>query len=83
MVKIRFYGRARKIAGAEELDLDDAAGLSLEELLGRFGGGGEGAPLGLTSNVLINGRNCMFVGGLETKLADGDVVDLLPVVGGG
>jgi molybdopterin converting factor small subunit len=35
------------------------------------------------SNLLVNGRNCMFLQGLDTVVKDGDVVDVLPVVGGG
>lgn len=33
--------------------------------------------------VLVNGRHCMFIDGLKTKLADGDRVEvLLPMIGG-
>lgn len=83
MVRIRFYGQARRVAGTDELRLDDVAGLSLKELLLRFGGEAGGPSPGLTSNVLVNGRNCSFLRGLDTQLADGDVVEILPVVGGG
>jgi molybdopterin converting factor small subunit len=34
-------------------------------------------------NILINGRNCMFLDGLRSKVDINDVVDiLLPVIGG-
>jgi len=85
MVKVRFYGPFRKAAGTEQLSLEDAAGLSLRELLARTGAA-RGAPAdspSLVSNVLVNGRNCMFLQGLETRVADGDLIDILPVVGGG
>jgi molybdopterin converting factor small subunit len=33
--------------------------------------------------ILVNGRHNRFVGGLETSLKEGDVVDLLTAIGGG
>ncbi|MBC7112547.1 MAG: MoaD/ThiS family protein [Candidatus Methanomethyliales bacterium] len=34
-------------------------------------------------NILINGRHCMFINGLRTKIRTEDIVDiLLPVIGG-
>ena len=34
-------------------------------------------------NILINGRNCMFLDGLRSKVDINDIVDiLLPVIGG-
>jgi molybdopterin converting factor small subunit len=83
MVKVRFYGQARRLTGAQEVAVDDAAGLSLRELLVRWDVGTEGSSAGLLNSVLVNGRNCVFREGLDTPLADGDVVDVLPVVGGG
>ena len=79
MVKVRFYGQFRKTAGADSRELQNAAGLSLRELLA---GAGASSP-NLVSNLLVNGRNCMFLQGLDTVIQDGDVVDVLPVVGGG
>ena len=83
MVKLRFYGQARRLAGTDQLALQDAAGTSLREVLARFAGAAGGFSSAVVNNVLINGRNCMFLKGLETVVADGDVVDILPVVGGG
>jgi len=34
-------------------------------------------------HVLCNGRNTVFLGGSRTRLHDGDVVTILPPVGGG
>ncbi len=34
-------------------------------------------------NFYVNGKNIRFLSNLETKLKDGDVVMLLPAVGGG
>jgi molybdopterin converting factor small subunit len=34
-------------------------------------------------NILINGRHCMFLEGLKTKIGPEDIVDILfPVIGG-
>ena len=35
------------------------------------------------NKVLVNGRSINFLGGLETRLKNGDTVVLLPPVGGG
>lgn len=34
-------------------------------------------------NIIKNGRNVMFLAGLETTLEDGDVIALFPPVAGG
>lgn len=81
MVKVRFYGQFREAAGVDSREVEEAAGLSLRELLARAGAGA--ASPNLVSNLLVNGRNCMFLKGLDTLVNDGDVVDVLPVVGGG
>jgi molybdopterin converting factor small subunit len=34
-------------------------------------------------NILVNGRHCMFLDGLKTKVAPKDIIDIiLPVIGG-
>lgn len=34
-------------------------------------------------SILINGRSCMFLGGLQARVGKGDTVDiLLPMIGG-
>jgi molybdopterin converting factor small subunit len=37
----------------------------------------------LVSAILVNGRNCAFRKGLETEIADGDLVEMLPTITGG
>lgn len=34
-------------------------------------------------NLMINGKNILFLNGLETVLQDGDELFLLPLIGGG
>lgn len=33
--------------------------------------------------ILINGREISFLGGMETRLTEGDVISILPPAGGG
>ncbi len=82
MVRVRLYGNAQKLAGKEELRLDVSAGERLSDLL-RQVAGPAGLPEGSTSAILINGRNCAFRQGLATPIADGDLVEILPIVTGG
>lgn len=69
----------------------DAEGCTIEtliaEALGASPGLAEylrlGGKLRTDITILINGRHCMFMEGLETRLKDGDRVDvLLPMIGG-
>lgn len=34
-------------------------------------------------NIIVNGRNIRFLGGLETSLSEGDRIAFLPPIGGG
>ncbi len=43
----------------------------------------EGAELRRFVNVYVNDEDVRFLGGLDTELADGDVVTILPAVAGG
>jgi molybdopterin converting factor small subunit len=42
-----------------------------------------GGSLRTDISILVNGRSCMFLGGLQAEVRQGDVVDiLLPMIGG-
>jgi molybdopterin converting factor small subunit len=82
MVRVRLYGGARKLAGRDELELELAAGARLSDVL-RQVGGPAGLPEGSVSAILINGRNCAFREGPATPIADGDLIEVLPIVTGG
>jgi molybdopterin converting factor small subunit len=83
MVRVKLYGSARALAGREELELELPAGLTLAELLRRIAPKPESIPAGIASAILINGRNCAFREGAETPIADGDLIEVLPIVTGG
>jgi molybdopterin converting factor small subunit len=83
MVRVRLYGSARSLAGREELELELPAGSTVAQLLRRIAADPGRIPSGLASAILVNGRNCAFQQGTETSIADGDLVEILPVVTGG
>jgi len=81
MVRVKLYGSARKLAGREEAELEVAPGARLGDMLRQLAG--RDVPEGAASAILINGRNCAFRDGLATPVADGDLVEVLPIVSGG
>jgi molybdopterin converting factor small subunit len=83
VVRVKLYGSARALAAQEELAVELPAGLPLKELLRRIAPEGRQLPPGIASAILINGRNCAFREGLDTQVADGDLVEVLPIVTGG
>jgi molybdopterin converting factor small subunit len=83
MVRVKLYGSARALAGREELELELPAGSTLAELLRRIAPEPGRVPAGIASAILVNGRNCAFREGSETQIADGDLVEILPIVTGG
>jgi len=83
MVRVKLYGSARALAAQEELSLELAPGARLADLLRRIAPDPQRIPEGIASAILVNGRNCAFREGLNTPLADGDLVEVLPIVTGG
>jgi molybdopterin synthase sulfur carrier subunit len=89
---IRLYATLRQIVGGKRVDLPVKDGTPLEEVLRDLVReypdldeaiwGPEGGLAGHVA-VLLNGRNVRHLEGLETKLSEGDVLDLFPPVGGG
>ena len=83
MVRVKLYGSARALADREEVALELPSVLPLQDLLQRIAPEGRQLPPGIASAILINGRNCAFRDGLATPVADGDLVEVLPIVSGG
>jgi sulfur-carrier protein len=89
-VRVKLPAILRKFAGGEAQV--DAEGGTLRDLLSRL----ERAYPGITKNVVtddgglhrfinvyVNDEDVRYLGSLETPIADGDTVSILPAVAGG
>jgi molybdopterin converting factor small subunit len=83
MVRVRFYGSAKRLTESAEVNLSIREGTVLKDLIALVVGDTGQLPAGLVSAILVNGRNCAFRKGLETEIADGDLVEMLPTITGG
>jgi molybdopterin synthase sulfur carrier subunit len=94
-VKIRFFTSLREIVGKREETLmfsqveSITINLALKMLSEKYGEqfneylySSKGQPKGFLQ-FLINGTSASTLKGLETQLKDGDVLAILPPVGGG
>jgi len=91
-ITVRFYGVAYEASGVREWELrsEEVACVSdlLELLVGSFPGledlvfdGEEGLREYL--GVWVNGRDILGLNGFETELHEGDLVYIVPPIGGG
>jgi molybdopterin converting factor small subunit len=83
MVCVKLYGGACKLAGTAEVNLTFSEGMILKEVITQVVGDTGQTTSGVVSAILVNGRNCAFRKGLQTEIADGDVVEMLPLLTGG
>jgi molybdopterin converting factor small subunit len=83
MVRVKLYGKACTLAGTAEVEVAFGPGMDVQEVLRQVASNTGRTASGLVSAILVNGRNCAFREGLETALADGDTVELLPLITGG
>lgn len=93
---MRFFTSLRELVGkkVEYLKFEEKEGATVEKVLKRlseiygqdFVEYAFDRRTGEIQNyllLLVNGRSINVLGGLETKLVDGDVLAILPPVGGG
>lgn len=93
MAKIKFTvpGVLANITGGNrEIEIEaNTVGDAISVLVTKFGNEFERRVLEVSGepkrllNFYVNGKNIRFLSNLETDLKDGDVVMLLPAVGGG
>lgn len=82
MPRVRFLGKVRVALGQSDVETDGATvGEVLDRLGGRFGDAfrllvGGRAALAEDAEVLVNGRNMIFLDGVGTVLAPGDEVTI-------
>jgi len=92
-VKVRYFTTLRELAGIaeEEMQMKSDATLAflIEELTRRYGKAtrdylyNKGEEVDPAIYFLINGVNSRTLSRMETKLKDGDVVAIIPPIGGG
>lgn len=95
-VSVRFFTTLREVTGKREevLEFSKSEAVTVEKVLERLAerygrGFTEYVYDGKTGEVkgflqfLVNGRSVSTIKGLKTELADGDVLAILPPVGGG
>jgi len=94
-VKVRYFTTLRELAGSaeEELEIEDGGTLAdlIKEVASKYGKEarsylyhkGEKDKVDPSIYFLINGANARMLSGLDTKLKDGDIVAIIPPIGGG
>jgi sulfur-carrier protein len=89
---VKYFATVRSYTGETERRLDDpppaTVGPLLETLAARYGTSFRravfaGEQLSPQIIILVNGRNVVHSGGLETPLNAGDEVSIFPMVAGG
>ena len=82
MITIKLFADLRELAGVKELTLEaKTVAEAVLQLGSRFGPEFQNRLPRLA--LILNGENVKFLGGLKTKLQDGDTLSLLPPVAGG
>jgi len=90
-LKISYFGHLREKAGLKSETIEAQTPPTLGDLLEPvcrkrnlleevFGTGDQPQT---SVNILVNGRNMRFLGGMDTALKEGDEVSIFPPTGGG
>ena len=91
MIRVLYYAGVRERVGTSETRIEEFSG-TLDELLKHLEercGVAVIEPSKANADpfsvliFMINGRHIQHVGGLEAAVADGDVVSIFPLIGGG
>ncbi len=92
-VRVKLFGDVATVAGATSLEVGVGEGALLSDLLSALDStAGRSVSESITDSdgrllpsiaVLVNGSNVYLRQGLETSLAAGDTVSVMPLMGGG
>ena len=91
-VKVRYFTTLRELAGTaeDEIEIEDAAPLSrlVEEIASGYGKEARSylyheEEIDPSIYFLVNGKSARMLSGKETKLKNGDIVAIIPPIGGG
>jgi MoaD family protein len=86
-VNVLFFGRFRELATRDQIvPLKEGAQLAglIEQLIKEYGADFRNALSEMEKlHILVNGQYHTILDNMETKLKDGDVVAILPLVTGG
>lgn len=91
-IRVKFFAALWEITGEKETEID-AKGITVKELLYKlFERYGDKLKKEIMENddkvrdhyvILVNGRNIVFLNGIDTKIDDGALISIFPPVGGG
>jgi len=93
--KVKYFTTLRELSGSaeEEINIENGGTLAdlIKEVASKYGEEasnylyhkGEDGKADPSIYFLINGTNARMLSGLNTKLRDGDVVAIIPPIGGG
>ncbi|MGQ4913258.1 MAG: ubiquitin-like small modifier protein 1 [Candidatus Asgardarchaeia archaeon] len=91
-IRVKFFAALWEITGEKEVELNGTnmtVRELLQKLIERYG---EKFKKEIMDNddkvkdhyvILVNGRNIVFLDGVNTKVKDGDLISIFPPVGGG
>ena len=91
-VTVRFFATFKQITNQRDIEFSIEEGATIQQLLNivfsqfqtlRDKIFDENNELRPWIHILKNGRNVKFLGGIETKITNGDVIALFPPVAGG
>jgi MoaD family protein len=86
-ISVKSYANLRSIIGKEVLTLrlqgSPTVGEALDRLVEQYGEQVRKYISGDRIVFLINGRNARSMDGLDTRLGEGDMITVLPVLSGG
>lgn len=92
-VEVRFFTSLREITGKKKEEVQLQSTINVEELLTelskKYGGEfreylyNEDGNVHNYLSILVNGKSTNALQGLDTELKEGDIIAILPPVGGG